>query len=351
MTILSSPLQYVQAVPPVTRAFTAATVVFSLLYYWLQWQTVDGSFPPYLVLVPGTSIFYPWSLFTAGLVESSLIELIISLICIPPSLRYFERLWGTVETVKFIVVTITASNVIAGGMHWIEFILFRSPAFLYGVQYHGQMALQAGILVAFTQLMPEHQIQILGVFRVRVKSIPMAYNTFSLVMSLFGIQSPYMLIQFGWFVSYIWLRFYKRNTGDVVGVSYGDRSETFAFVMWFPPFAHRPLSIPADALHSLAIRFHLIPSAGHDLESGFSQVPGGARAEAERRRAMALKALDQRMANAPATNGPSTSAPPRAAISTTKPSAPLPATSSGEVVFNTSSDEEGEASGGKDNTR
>ena len=39
----------------------------------------------------------------------------------------------------------------------------------YGVQYHGQMALQAGILVAFTQLMPEHQIQILGVFRVRVK--------------------------------------------------------------------------------------------------------------------------------------------------------------------------------------
>jgi hypothetical protein len=67
----------------------------------------------------------------------------------------------------------------------------------------------------------------------------MAYNTFSVVMSLFGLQSPYMLIQFGWLVSYVWLRFYKKNYGDSVGgsVSYGDRSETFAFVMWFPPFA------------------------------------------------------------------------------------------------------------------
>lgn len=116
------------------------------------------------------------------------------------------------------------------------------------------MALQAGILVAFTQLIPEHQIQIFGMFKVRVKvglyyihkyrikffqSIPMAYNTFSVIMSLFGIQSPYMLIQFGWLASYVWLRFYKKNNADVVGGggAYGDRSETFAFVIWFPPFA------------------------------------------------------------------------------------------------------------------
>jgi hypothetical protein len=37
------------------------------------------------------------------------------------------------------------------------------------MQYHGQMALQIGILVAFTQLIPEHQVQILGVFKARVK--------------------------------------------------------------------------------------------------------------------------------------------------------------------------------------
>ena len=37
------------------------------------------------------------------------------------------------------------------------------------MEYHGQMALQIGILVAFTQLIPEHNVQILGVIKARVK--------------------------------------------------------------------------------------------------------------------------------------------------------------------------------------
>jgi len=37
------------------------------------------------------------------------------------------------------------------------------------MQYHGQMAVQIGVLVAFTQLIPEHQVQLFGVFRARVK--------------------------------------------------------------------------------------------------------------------------------------------------------------------------------------
>ena len=39
----------------------------------------------------------------------------------------------------------------------------------FEIQYHGQMALQAGILVAFTQAIPEHQIQVFGFFKARVK--------------------------------------------------------------------------------------------------------------------------------------------------------------------------------------
>ena len=64
----------------------------------------------------------------------------------------------------------------------------------------------------------------------------MAYVTFSTVMCIIGFQCPYIVIQFGFFVGWIWLRFYKKNAADVVGGdSYGDRSETFAFVYWFPP--------------------------------------------------------------------------------------------------------------------
>ena len=37
------------------------------------------------------------------------------------------------------------------------------------MQYHGQMALQIAVLVAFTQLIPEHQVQLFGFIKARVK--------------------------------------------------------------------------------------------------------------------------------------------------------------------------------------
>lgn len=328
MAILSTPLQYIKSVPPVTRFFTAATLVSSILYLWIRWTT--GSTPvAYLTLVPGTSLFFPWTFATSALVEISVIELIISLLVIPASLAYFERLWGTVETLKFIIVCVTGPNIIGCAFNWIEFAVTRNAElFLYGMEYHGQMALFISLLVSFTQVIPEHQVQILGFIKARVKRLPMAYLTFSTIMTLLGFQSPYILIQFGWFVSWIYLRFYKRNVGDSLGgvVSYGDRSETFALTSWFPPFLHTPLSMLGNTVYKLATRFHLLPtSVPHDIESGgYSQVPGGARAEAERRRALALKALDQRLANS-SSGSPTQSGTSQAQSSRPSPAAPASA--------------------------
>ncbi|THH33444.1 hypothetical protein EUX98_g756 [Antrodiella citrinella] len=280
MAVLSTaPLQFVASIPPVTRAFTAATILSSLLYYVLWWRGGEEFSAPYLVLVP-------------------VFELALSLLVIPASLRYLERLYGAVETVKFIVVSVGVSNIIAFGLNWLEFLVLRNPMFLYGMQYHGQMALQIAVLVAFTQLIPEHQVQLFGFIKARVKTLPMSYVTVSTVLCILGFQSPWIVIQFGWLVSYLWLRFYKKNNDNVVGgVAYGDRSETFAFVGWFPPFIHTPITLLANTAYTIASRFHLIPlGSSSDVEAGYTQVPGGARAEAERRRAMALKALDQRVA-------------------------------------------------------
>ncbi|KIM70219.1 hypothetical protein SCLCIDRAFT_1207521 [Scleroderma citrinum Foug A] len=314
MAILSTPLQYLTSIPPVTRGFSFATIATSSLYLWIRW-TSDTIYIPYLTLVPGSSFFYPWTFVSSALVEVTVIELIFSLIVIPPCLRYFERLWGTIETLKFIFICVTISNFIAFAFNWIEFVGTRdADLFLYGMQYHGQMALFTGILVAFTQIIPEHQVQIFGFLRARVKSLPMAYMAFSGIMTLLGFQCPYITIQFGWFVSWIYLRFYKPNATDTIGgvVTYGDRSETFALTSWFPPFLHAPVSALGNTIFKVAAKLHLIPSSvPHDIESGYNQLPGGARAEAERRRALALKALDQRLANSsnnlPVQNGPSSS--------------------------------------------
>jgi hypothetical protein len=45
--------------------------------------------------------------------------------------------------------------------------LTRDPR--YGLPYHGLSGLQVGFLVAFTQLIPEHQVQLLGLLKLRVK--------------------------------------------------------------------------------------------------------------------------------------------------------------------------------------
>ncbi|KAF8640642.1 hypothetical protein AX17_000299 [Amanita inopinata Kibby_2008] len=302
MAVLSSPLSLVQSIPPVTRAFTAATVLSSTAYGWLWWSGMSQDAASYLVMVPGSTLFHPWTFVTSALVETSIMELIATLVFVPASLKYLEKLWGSIEVLKFIVVSVGVSNIIAFGFNWIEFIATsNADLFLNGMQYHGQMALQIALLVAFTQLIPEHQVQILGMVRVRVKTLPMAYLTLSTVLCFLGFQCPWIIIQFGWYVSWVYLRFYKKNAGESLGGgdTYGDRSETFALVSWFPPFMRFPLTVLGNTVYSLASRFRLIPSSVvADLEgNGYSQVAGTARAEAERRRAMALKALDQRLAN------------------------------------------------------
>jgi hypothetical protein len=124
------------------------------------------------------------------------------------------------------------------------------------------------------------------------------------------------------------LRFFKINEGGVRG----DRSETFSLVSWFPPFMHRPVTFISNTLYGVFVKVGVIEpwqySALGDVELGVgSGLPsmnvgisglssgggpamggsiggsgsttaaggGGTRAEAERRRAMALKALDQRV--------------------------------------------------------
>jgi hypothetical protein len=69
-----SPIQLIASIPPVTRFVTAATVLLSLCYIYPQWKSDAGYPVPYLTLVPGSSLFYPWTFFTSVFVETSIYE-------------------------------------------------------------------------------------------------------------------------------------------------------------------------------------------------------------------------------------------------------------------------------------
>jgi hypothetical protein len=60
------------------------------------------------------------------------LQLAVSLIVLPISLQYVERLWGALETVKFVFITTVVSNIIAVFVNIIEhFIIGKDGYFLY----------------------------------------------------------------------------------------------------------------------------------------------------------------------------------------------------------------------------
>jgi len=342
MSILNSPLTAIAAIPPATRYLSMGLVVATSVVSLLRASTEPADLSkvfrggqdalllfPWIVTVPGSVIWNPWTLFTSAFVEGNVMEFIISILTLPIAGRYLERVWGQIEFLKFIAITVICSNLGCVAINVIEHFAFGdSGDFLYGMSYHGLMGLQTGFLVAFTQLIPEHQVQLLGgLAKMRVKRLPMLYVAFSNVMCIIGYQSPFLLIQLGWLVSWAWLRFFKYNEG---GDFRGDRSDTFAFAMWFPPFIQKYIHQLSAFVFNLLVKLKLFRpwSSPVDVESGtYTNQPGGARAEAERRRALALKALDQRLASKP-------TRPPPAVSGDSEPaaSAPVPIPQ-GEVVF------------------
>ena len=112
----------------------------------------------------------------------------------------------------------------------------------------------------------------------------------------------------------------------------GDASDTFSFVAFFPDALHPVLAPICDVIYNTLVQLRLCaPFSDGAIEAGNESAAsrseglpnimnarvgggGGRRAEAERRRALALKALDQRLNAAAASR--STSAPVTTAAST-----------------------------------
>jgi len=197
---------------------------------------------------------------------------------------------------------------------------------MYDVQINGGVALLTGYLVAYKQLIPEHMVTVARVIKIRVKELANIFITINIVTYVFfGTQSSFLLSQNGLLVSWIYLRFFKWQ--DSIR---GDRSETFAFVTFFPEIVHPIVKPITDTIYNILVRLSIcrpIPpySTMYDLESSSrppAPLPGSARAEAERRRALALKALDMRLHAKPG-GGAGAASPKAATFQKSEPDAPV----------------------------
>jgi hypothetical protein len=180
------------------------------------------------------------------------------------------------------------------------------------------LALSAAFLVSLKQLVPEHTVSLFNsLLRIRIKHFPALFVLANMLSGpLLGTDTATWLAMFGFLTGWLYLRFYRiADIGDTEsatgGVMKGDPSETFAFVSFFPDIFHPVLAPICDSVFDALVQLKLCTpfsdsavetateNAASRSEGGLpslmSQNGGGKRAEAERRRALALKALDQRL--------------------------------------------------------
>lgn len=197
---------------------------------------------------------------------------------------------------------------------------------------NGLVALEAGFLVSLKQLVPEHTVSIFkGVIRMRIKHFPTVFVLANMLSGpILGTDTATWLSLLGFLTSWIYLRFYRISeitsaaTGGEASVMKGDASDTFAFVAFFPDVVQPMLSPVCDTVYNTLVQLRVCtPFSDEAIEAGNenaasrseaglpsimnSRGSGGRRAEAERRRALALKALDQRLSAAAANRGTSPS--------------------------------------------
>ena len=160
----------------------------------------------------------------------------------------------------------------------------------------------------------------------RVPRFPLLHILGVALLSLTPILSAasFLLVTTGFITSWTYLRFYKPAFPDLETSQpaslRGDASETFAFAEFFPDPLKPFITAISDQVYNILVSLRICtPFSAADVSASRGETfmqrgtPGSARAEAERRRALALKALDQRLHAATAGGSKAPPPPPPAA--------------------------------------
>ncbi|ETS77342.1 hypothetical protein PFICI_11216 [Pestalotiopsis fici W106-1] len=336
-------------IPPVTRVLLIALLLQSILsaaVRYRQWSANSEIVVEWLTLVPQLSLFYPWVFVTTTLVENNIFTLGIAGMTIFQGGRYLERAWSSREFAKFLLVTALIPNALSFLFLVMMFTLTRNERWTL-TTVSGTISLQMSFLVAFSQLVPAHTVTLFrGILSMRVPRFPLLHLAVVTILTMTPILTvaSLLLAIFGLLTSWTYLRFYKTVFPDLDSSQptalRGDASETFAFSEFFPGPAKPVVAAFTEQVFNVLVAMKVCtPFSQAELSAAQGNnylprgAPGGVRAEAERRRALALKALDQRLhaaTGAPRSqsqppshiNGPTVSTQPQTSAQTAMTSEP-----------------------------
>ncbi|EGC37228.1 hypothetical protein DICPUDRAFT_97329 [Dictyostelium purpureum] len=264
-------------------------LILNLLFRPISFFTINVAYiaPPY---------FFVWTLFTAGLYDTNFLNGIINIILLLYIGKHLEPIWGSKEFIKFIAIV----NFFSGVCSFFFFIflyIFSNVFYAYETNVCGFSGVIIGFSVAAKQLIPEQELALLFL-KVRAKWLPSIFILIRLVLFLFvGFSDKsFTLVLFGVLVAWVYLRFYQLKGGVK-----GDLNESFSFATFFPEPIQPPIKTFSNIVFKILCKFSIcenrsiLPTTQNSSFSNDQNNLNYSAADMDRRRALAVKALEQRM--------------------------------------------------------
>uniref|UniRef100_H3CKL4 Transmembrane protein 115 n=1 Tax=Tetraodon nigroviridis TaxID=99883 RepID=H3CKL4_TETNG len=266
-----------------------------VLLYLLSWAV---STPYCLGVTPGYLFppnFWVWTLVTHGLVEQHVWGVAANVGTVMACGRLLEPLWGALELLIFFAVVNVSAGLLAGLSYLLTYVATFDLGYLFAVRIHGGAGFLGGVLVALKQTMGDTTV--LRVPQVRLKAAP-ALVLFLLALlrlsGLLGSSAPLAAYSYGALSGWVY-RFYQKHSRGR-----GDMSDHFAFASFFPEALQPPVGLLAGLVHSALVKIKVCRKMVKRYDVGAPSsitisLPGTDPQDAERRRQLALKALNERL--------------------------------------------------------
>ncbi|XP_043823797.1 transmembrane protein 115 [Dromiciops gliroides] len=275
----------------VVKALCASVLLLYLLSFALDTGVGLAVTPGYL-FPPN---FWVWTLATHGLVELHVWDVALSLATVVAAGQLLEPLWGALELLVFFAVVNVSVGLLGAFAYLLTYMASFNLAYLFTVRIHGVLGFLGGVLVALKQTMGDSVV--LKVPQVRMRVVPMLLLISLALLRLTPLVESSALASYGFGVlsGWVYLRFYQRHSRGR-----GDMSDHFAFATFFPEILQPVVALVANLVHSLLVKVKVCRKTVKRYDVGAPSsitisLPGTDPQDAERRRQLALKALNERL--------------------------------------------------------
>ncbi|GFS11004.1 transmembrane protein 115-like [Elysia marginata] len=256
---------------------------------------------PYITVTPGYVMppnFRVYSFIFYSFVELHFWHVLADIAVVVLFGKLLEPLWGAPDMLLFFVINSIGVGLLTAFLYFFIYLVTLNEEYLFNVHIYGMAGYVAGFCVAVKQVMPDHCLATLPFGKLRNTHIPLTLLVFIIIMRLSGLLPgpyPYMYIM-GMIVSWVYLRFYQKHTNG----NRGDMADNFSFASFFPSQLQPLVAVISNSIFSIFVRIKLCnkPQRKYDVSSPTTitvTLPGTEPHDAERRKQLALKALNERL--------------------------------------------------------